>query len=97
MATVRCELLRREGEAAFPCVVRTPEGRILRLHGDAAPRHARWFGLCDGVAVWSEPADAAGPPLGVVLEIDVSELVDEVGVAFGPDRASGNVPECATQ
>ena len=86
MATVACELLRREGEAPFPCVVRTPDGRTLRLHGDAAPRHARWFGLCDGMAIWSEPADNPGPPTGIVVEIAMTEQVDEVGVPLGPDR-----------
>lgn len=91
MATLTCELLRREGEAPFPCVVRTQEGRVLRLHGDAAPKHARWLGMCDGTAVWSEPADAAGPGLGQHLEIDVAELIDEVGVAFGPDGGGGGL------
>lgn len=91
MATLKCEVIRREGEGAFPCVVRSPEGRVLRLHGDAAPRHARWLGLCDGVAVWSEPADNPGPGLGVYVEIHVAELVDEVGVALGPDRDSSGL------
>ncbi len=86
MATLRFELLRREGESALPCVVRTPEGRVLRLHGDAAPRHARWLGMLDGVAVWSEPADLQGIGSDEWIEVDVAELIDEVGVPLGPDR-----------
>ena len=88
-----CELVRREGEGAFPCVVRTPEGRVLRLYGDAAPRHARWLGMCDGTAVWSEPADAVGPGLGGLVAIDIPELVDEVGVHLGPDIGGGGLFE----
>ncbi len=86
MATLKVDVLRREGEGPFPVVVRTAEGRVLRLHGDAAPRHARWFGMSDGVAVWAEPADAAGASTGEVVEVHVEELIDEVGVAVGPDR-----------
>lgn len=86
MATLRFELLRREGEATLPCVVRTPEGRVLRLHGDAAPRHASWLGMLDGVAVWSEPADLTGIGSDEWIEVHVTELIDEVGVPLGPDR-----------
>lgn len=45
--------------------------------------------MCDGTAVWSEPADAVGPGLGDMVRIDVPELVDEVGVHFGPDAGAG--------
>ncbi len=87
MATLRFELLRREGEGPFPCVVRTAEGRALRLHGDAAPRHARWLGMVDGVAVWSEPADLTGFGTDEWVEVYVTELIDEVGVPLGPDHS----------
>ncbi|MSQ00835.1 MAG: hypothetical protein EXR71_02955 [Myxococcales bacterium] len=86
MATLRVELLRRERAGTFPCLVRTADGKVLRLHGDAAPRHARWFGMHEGVAVWSEPAESAGVGAGEFLELHLTELVDEVGVALGPDR-----------
>jgi hypothetical protein len=85
VATLRFELLRREAEGAFPCVVRTPEGRVLRLHGDAAPRHARWLGMVDGTTVWSEPADLTGIGTDEWIEVNVVELIDEVGVPLGPD------------
>lgn len=97
MATLRVEVLRREAEGRFPCVVRAPDGRILRLHGDAAPRHARWFGMSDGVAIWAEPAEAAGAPVGEVLELHVDELVDEVGVALGPDRDHRGIFDLAAE
>ena len=86
MATLRVELVRKEREGTFPCLVRTADGKILRLHGDAAPRHARWFGMHEGMAVWSEPAESAGASTGEYLDLHLTELVDEVGVALGPDR-----------
>ncbi len=86
MATLRVEVLRRERQGTFPCLVRTVDGKVLRLHGDAAPRHARWFGMHEGVAVWSEPGELAGVGTGEFLELHLTELVDEVGVALGPDR-----------
>jgi hypothetical protein len=91
VAALRFELLRKEGDGPFPCVVRTPEGRVLRLHGDAAPRHARWLGMMAGGAVWSEPADSVGEGTGEFIEIDVTELIDEVGVPLGPDRDHGGL------
>lgn len=97
MATLRVEVLRREAEGRFPCVVRAPDGRVLRLHGDAAPRHARWFGMSDGVAIWAEPAEAAGATPEAVLELHVDELVDEVGVSLGPDRDHRGIFDTAAE
>lgn len=70
----------------FPVVVRVPDARVLRLFGDAAPAHATWFGMCDGVAVWCEAATADDPPTGESIAVDAELPLDEVGVQVGPDR-----------
>jgi hypothetical protein len=85
MPALNCVVLQTDGPAPWPCVVRLPDGRVLRLHGDAAPKHARWFGMCDGVTLWAEPADATGQGTGEQRLVDVAEAIDEVGVALGPD------------
>jgi hypothetical protein len=59
MARLRCDVLRRDGPGALPCVVRDEAGRVLHLFGEAPPRGARWLGTLDGSAVWGMPvADA---------------------------------------
>ncbi|MDP2315027.1 MAG: hypothetical protein Q8P41_19155 [Pseudomonadota bacterium] len=92
MARLRCEVLERDG--TVPRMVRDETGRLLRLHDDAPPSHAAWFGTVDGVGMWAETV-----PGGAPTPIDALEIVwldtpltsregahDEVGVVVGPDR-----------
>jgi hypothetical protein len=85
---IRCEVLRRDGPETLPCLVRTDDGRTLRLFGDDAPPTARWLGTLAGAPVWAvrvdEPPDVAATPDEVLL-VDV-DAIDEVGVAVGPDE-----------
>ncbi len=86
MATLSCDVLRREGHGCFPAVVRTADGRVLRLFGDDAPAHASWLGMSDGAAIWCEPTECDAPPTGDVVTVDVELSLDEVGIQVGPDR-----------
>ncbi|MFZ5479669.1 MAG: hypothetical protein ACOZNI_23080, partial [Myxococcota bacterium] len=91
MPSIRCEVLRRDGPAALPCVVRTDDGRTLRLFGDDAPPTARWLGTLAGAPVWAvrveELPDATAVP-EEVFTVDTG-AIDEVGVAGGAPGGGG--------